>query len=140
MEWLSIGLLILIIVLVVALGIMVVCMLTNEGCTISIKTRSTDPELTKKKQEEEEKQRKKLSSRVKQAFKSSPKEEQSSEVVQDVKSWELKFKLGDDKKDSEEITTIDESLRVPLQPARESPAEREARRLRHEAIRRKYNL
>jgi flagellar basal body-associated protein FliL len=140
MDWLGISLLILIIMLLIGLGILVVCMLSNQGCTVSIQKRSTNPELTKMKQEEMNKQQNKFSSKVKRAFKSSSKDEQPPEAVEDVKSVEFTFKLADNNKDSEKITTVDESLTVPLQPARESPAEREARRKRHDEIKRKYNL
>jgi hypothetical protein len=140
MEWFGIAMLIVVIVLLVTLCIVVVCVLSDQGCTVSIQQRSTNPELTKMQQQEIDKKRNKFSSKVKRAFNSSSEAEQPPAPVQDIKSLEFKFKLADEKKDPEQIVTVDESSTIPLQIPRESPAQREARRKRHEAIKRKYNL
>jgi len=140
MEWISIFLVILLILLVTILGIVFACVLSGEGCTLSIQQRSANPQLTKIQQEEEVKRQNKFSSKLKRAFNSSPELEPPLPPVEDVKTIEFKFKLANEQNNSEQITTVDESSTIPLQKPRNFEAERAARRKRQEAMRRKYNL
>lgn len=140
MEWYTVFALILIIILFVLLGILLACMLSGQRCTLSIQKRTPNHELTKIQEEEERKRQKKLSSKVKRAFKSSSNPEEPLGPVEDIKTVELTFKLGDDQKEPEQIVTINEPATVPLTQPHTSAAERAARQKRREELRKKYNL
>jgi predicted membrane protein len=141
MEWYIIIALILLIILFVVLGILLACMLSGQRCTVSIQKRKPNHELTKIQQEQEQKRQKKLSTKVKRAFSSSSKTEKPLAPVEDVETVEFTLKLGDDKKDSEPITTISEASTILLPATRSSTqAERDARKKRREELRQKYNL
>ncbi len=140
MEWYTILILFLLIILFVIVGIVIACMLSGQRCTISIQQRTPNYELTRMKQEQEEKRQKKFSTKLKKALNPSSKPEEPLAPVENVKSVELTFKLGDDQKNSEQITVVNEPLMIPLQQSLTSQAEREARQKRREELKRKYNL
>jgi predicted membrane protein len=140
MEWYTIFAIFLIIILTVILGILLACMLSGQRCTVSIQKRTPNHELTRVQQEEEQKREKKFSSKLKRAFRSSPKPEQPISPVEDVKTIEFTLKLGDDQKDSEQITTISEPSMILLPKTHCNQADRDERQKKREAIRKKYNL
>lgn len=140
MEWYTILALFLLIVLFIILGVLLACMLAGQRCTISIQQRKPNHELTKIQQEEERKKQKKLSSKVKRAFSSSSKNDQPPAPVEDIKTVELTFKLGDDLKESEQVTVINEPALIPLTKPRVTQADIEARQKRRDDLRKKYNL
>ena len=140
MEWYSILLVFLLIALTIALGVIVACMLAGQHCTISIQQRTPNHELTQAQQEEERKRQKKLSSRFKRAFRSSSKPQQPAAPVEDVKTVELTFKMGDKQKEAEQTTTINEHAVVLLPTAHVTSAELAERQKKREALRKKYNL
>lgn len=140
METSLIILIFVLVLLFVLVGILVVCLLSGQGCTISVQQRTPNRDLTEQRQVEEEKKQKKLSSKVKRAFGSSSKVEQPVQPVDDVKKWDLTLKLHSDEKESEETTTINEKTTDPLRRKALTQAELDARLKRREEIRRKYEL
>lgn len=140
MEWYSILAVFLLIVLTVALGVILACMLAGQHCTISIQQRTPNHELTQVQQEEERKRQRKLSSRFKRAFRSSSKAQQPPAPVEDVKTVELTFKMGDKQREAEQVTTINEPAMVLLPKAHVTEAELAERQKKREALRKKYNL
>jgi predicted membrane protein len=141
MEWYTILVLILLVTLFVIFGIVLACMLSGQRCTISIQKRTPNHELTRIQEEQERKRQKKFSTKVKRAFSSSSKPEQPPVPVEDIKTVELTFKLGDDQKEPEKITTINEPEVILLPKTRSTTQEeRDARQKRREELRKKYNL
>jgi len=140
MEWYTIVIVGLIVLLIFLLGILLAFLLSGKRCTISIQQRRPNQELTKMKQEQEEKEQKKLSSKMKRAFGSSSKVEQPVEPIQDVKTLEFSFQLGSNDKQNQQITTINEKLDEPLERKRLTQKERDERLKRREEIRQKYKL
>ncbi|CAF2354986.1 unnamed protein product [Rotaria sp. Silwood2] len=140
MEWYTVLGLILLLILIVLLGVMLACLLSGQRCTISIQKRTPNQELTRIQLEEQQKQQKKLSSKFKRAFHSSSKSQQPLAPVEDVKTVELTLKLGDDEKQSEQITTMNESSVILLPKVRSNQAERDERQKKREELRKKYNL
>jgi len=140
MEWYTIVIVGLIVLLIFLLGILLAFLLSEKRCTISIQQRRPNQELTKMKQEQEEKEQKKLSSKMKRAFGSSSKVEQPVEPIQDVKTLEFSFQLGSNDKQNQQITTINEKLDEPLERKRLTQKERDERLKRREEIRQKYKL
>ena len=147
MEWYIILLLFLLLILFIGLIIAVVCVLSDQTCTISLQQRTTNPELTRMQQEQEEKQRKKFTNRFKRTFNSSEKSEQPLVPVEDVKTVELTFKLGNDQKNAaEEFIIINESSNIVSDQPNISQSELAARQKRRESreklrddMRRKYS-
>lgn len=145
MEWYIILLLFLLLVLVI--GLIILIFFTFFGpCTISFQQRTTNPELTRMQQEQEEKEKKKFSNRVKRTFHSSEKCEQPLVPVEDVRTVELTFKLGNDRRNSEEVIVVNESSNTLSDKADISQAEWKARQKRREVreklradMRRKYS-
>ncbi|CAF0810089.1 unnamed protein product [Rotaria sordida] len=140
MEWYTILALISLILLIILLGVIFACMLSGQRCTISIQKRTPNQELTRIELEKEQKQQKKLSSKIKRAFNSSSKPQQPLTPVEDVKTVELTLKLGDDQKNTEQITKNNESSVILLPIIRSTQAERDERQKRREELRKKYNL
>lgn len=129
MEWYIILLLFLLLILIIGLILLVFFTLFGP-CTISVQQRRTNPELTRMQQEQEEKQRKKFSHRFKHAFDSSEKSEQPLVPVEDVKTVELTFKLGNNEKNSEEVIIVNESLNTVSDQPNISQVDWEARQKR----------
>jgi hypothetical protein len=140
MEWYTILAILLLIILAVVLGIIVACSLVGQHCTVSIQQRQPNHELTQIQQEQERKRQKKLSSKLKRTFRGSSKPEQPAAPVEDVKTVEFTFKLGDNQTRSEELKSTNESAMTLLPQARITQAERDERQKIRDEIRKKYNL
>lgn len=140
MEWYIILLLFILIILAVVLGVILACMLIGKRCTLSIQQRQPNHELTQIQQEQERKKQKKFSSKLKRTFHSSSKTEQPIAPVEDVKTVEFTFKLGDRQKESEEINTNNEAAMGLLHKPGLSKAKLDARQKTRDEIRKKYNI
>ena len=140
MEWYTILAVLLIIVLTVVLGVLLACMLGGQRCTISIQQRTPNHELTQIQLEQERKKQKKFSSRLKRTFSSSSKPPPPVAPVEDVKTVELTFKLGDTQKNTEEDVTNCGPAAVLLPIAHVTQAELAERQKKRDEIRKKYNL
>ncbi|CAF4150705.1 unnamed protein product [Rotaria sordida] len=124
----------------IALGVLLACILAGQHCTVSIQQRQPNHELTKIQQEQERKRQKKFSSKLKRTFHPSPKVEQPIEPIEDVKTVEFKFKIGDNHKKTEELTTTYEPNMNLLSKKYATQAELEERqKKRRDEIRKKYN-
>lgn len=140
MEWYVILLILILIILAVGLGVILACIFAGQHCTVSIQQRQPNHELTQIQQEQERKKQKKMSSKLKRTFGSS-KTQQPLAPVEDVKTVKFTLKLGDNRKQSEELKTTNESAMVFLpKAARASQAELDAAKKQRDDIRRKYNL
>jgi predicted secreted protein len=140
MEWYTGLALLVIIILTVILGALLACKFAGQNCTISIQQRTPNHELTKVQQEEERRKRKKFSSRFKRAFQSKAQQDTPNQPVEDVKTVELTFKLGERSKQEQEMVPMDERAVALLSKSHITEAELEERRKHREAIRKKYNL
>lgn len=140
MEWYVIAAILIIIVLAIVLGVIIACTLAGQHCTVTVQQRQPNHELTRIQQEQERKRQKKFSSKLKRTFKGSSKADQPPAPVEDVRTVQFSFKLGDDSKKTEEIQTANESTMTFLPPARVTQAELDERQRKREEIRRKYNL
>lgn len=147
MEWYLILALFTIVVLIVLLGVLLACMLVGQRCTVSLQQRTSNHEQTRVQQENELRNQNKFSSKVKRAFGAAPQSDQPAPPLEDVKTVEFTFKLGDDRKQSEPVATNSEQETVLLPPPPPPPMmmvstqeARDARERRREAMRRKYNL
>lgn len=132
----------LLIILLIVLGVLLTCMLSGQRCTISLQQRTPNHELTQIQQEQERKRQKKFSSRFKRTFRSSTKPPAPIEPVEDVKTLELTFKLGDKKKttNDENATVSNEPEMVLLPKAHITQAELAERQKKRDELRKKYNL
>lgn len=147
MEWYIIVLLFLLLLLFIGLIIALVCMLSGQTCSISIQQRTTNAQLTQLQREQEEKHRNKFTNRLKHAFNSTDKSEQPLVApVEDVKTVELKFKLGNDQEKSQDVVFVHEPTNLVSAESTISEVEskarqkrREARQKLHEDMKRKYS-
>ena len=138
MEWYLVLLVFLLIILLVVLGVLLACMFAGQRCTISLQQRTPNHELTQVQQEQERKRQKKFGNRLKRAFGSSPKPPAPIEPVEDVKTLEFSFKLGDKRNtNDDDLAASAEPAMVLLPKAHASQAERQKHR---EDLRKKYNL
>lgn len=140
MEWYIVVLFLLLVVLTILLGVLIVCYLGGQRCTISIQQRVPNHELTKIQQEEEQKRQKKFSSKIKRAFHSKEKTETPLKPVEDVKTVELTFKLGDKPKTDAQTGTTDEAAVQFIPVNHVTEAELLARQKKRDEIRKKYNI
>ena len=140
MEWYVILLVLLLIVLTILLGVLIACTLVGQRCTLSIQQRTPNHELTQIQQEEERKKQKRLGSRIKRTFRGSSKTETPLAPVEDVKTVELTFKLGDKQKDDEKLAANQEPTVVLIQKPHLTQAELDERQKKRDALRKKYNL
>ena len=141
MEWYLVVLVLLLVVLLVVLGILLACMLVGQRCTISLQQRTPNHELTQIQQEQERKRQKKFSSRIRRAFRSSKKSPPPPvQPVEDVKTLEVTFKLGEKQKNNDEVTTHNEPTMVLLPKAHVTQIELAERQKKRDELRKKYNL
>lgn len=140
MEWYVITAILLILVLAAVLGVIIACTLAGQHCTVTVQQRQPNHELTRIQQEQERKKQKKLSSRLKRTFRGSSKAAEPSAPVEDVRTVQFSFKLGDNSTKTEDIQPANESAMTFLPPARVTQAELDERQRKRDEIRRKYNL
>ncbi|CAF2650221.1 unnamed protein product [Rotaria sp. Silwood2] len=140
MEWYTLVAIFLLILLAIALGVILACILAGQHCTVSVQQRQQNHELTKVQQEQERKRQKKISSKIKRTFHPSSKTQQPTAPIEDVKTVEFTLKLGDGNKKTEELTATNEPTMILLPPKRVSQAELDERQKKRDEIRKKYNL
>ena len=143
MEWYVIFALLLIGILLIILGIILAYIFLGQNCTVSIQQRQANAEVTRIQMEEERKKNKKLSSRLKRAFSSKNEQEQPPAPIEDVKTVELTFKLGDRSLRTNDVETINEQTQTLITLPRlksVTKTELEERQKKREEIRKKYNL
>jgi hypothetical protein len=142
MEWSTVLLVFLLIVFVVVLGLLLSCMLAGQRCTVSFQQRTPNHELTQIQQEQERRKQKKLGSRLKRAFRSSSKSLPTPAApVEDVKTVEFTFKLGEKNMDTTEQVTAKNEPTVALLPKLHvTEAELAERQRKRDEMRKKYNL